>query len=291
MTSARWLGQLVRAAGGEAAEEHPVAVEAGAVEVEAVHPDPVAEQRAAALAAGRVDGEHGDPHLVVLVHPQSPDQLVGERALAAAAGAGDAEHGDAPAAAASADPGERGVVDRSGLDAGDHPGQRRAVTRQQLVGGRAAQRPQVVVAVADDGVDHPRQAHPLPVLGREDRDAGPAQPLDLVVHDHAAATADDLDVAGAAAAELLDEVLEVLDVAALVRRHRHALHVLLDRRLDDLGDRAVVAEVDHLAALGLEDPPHDVDRRVVPVEQARRGHQPDRVRGLVERRADHGHLN
>jgi hypothetical protein len=69
---AQVVGQLVGAAGGEAAEEHAVAVEAGALQVEAVHADPVAEQRAAAAAPGRVDGEHGDPQLVVLVDPQSP---------------------------------------------------------------------------------------------------------------------------------------------------------------------------------------------------------------------------
>jgi hypothetical protein len=71
-------------------------------------------------------------------------------------------------------------------------------------------------------------------------------------------------------------------VAALVRRDRDALDVLLDRRVDDLLDRAVVPEVDHLGPLGLEDPAHDVDGGVVAVEEARRGHQPDRVRGDVE---------
>ena len=79
-----------------------------------------------------------------------------------------------------------------------------------------------------------------------------------------------------------DEVLEVLDVPALVRRDRDALDVLLDRRVDDLLDRAVVPEVDHLGALRLQDPPHDVDRRVVAVEQARGGDQPDRVLRAVE---------
>ena len=38
-----------------------------------------------------------------------------------------------------------------------------------------------------------------------------------------------------------------------------------------------MAEVDHLGALGLEDPPHDVDRRVVAVEQAGGGDEPDGV--------------
>ena len=76
-----------------------------------------------------------------------------------------------------------------------------------------------------------------------------AQPRDLVGHDDAATAAEDLDVAGALLAQRLDEVLEVLDVAALVGRHGDALHVLLDRGVDDLLDRAVVTEVDDLGAL------------------------------------------
>ena len=40
---------------------------------------------------------------------------------------------------------------------------------------------------------------------------------------------------------------------------------------DDLLDRAIVSEMDDLGARRLEDPAHDVDRRVVPVEQTRRG--------------------
>ena len=69
---------------------------------------------------------------------------------------------------------------------------------------------------------------------------------------------------------------------ALVRADRDALHVLLHGRRDDVVDAAVVAEVDHLGALRLQDAPHDVDGRVVPVEQARRGDEPHRVHGLVE---------
>jgi hypothetical protein len=83
-------------------------------------------------------------------------------------------------------------------------------------------------------------------------------------------------------AEAVDEVLEVLDVPALVRRHRHGGGVLLDDGLDDLVDGAVVAEVDDLGALGLEDPPHDVDRRVVTVEQAGGGDHPHGVDRSME---------
>ena len=51
------------------------------------------EQRAAAAPPGRVDRQHRDAQLVLLVDAEPPDQLVGQRRLARAAGAGDAEHG------------------------------------------------------------------------------------------------------------------------------------------------------------------------------------------------------
>jgi len=95
------------------------------------------------------------------------------------------------------------------------------------------------------------------------------------------------ELTGAAFTQQLDQVAEVLDVPALVRADRDALDVLLDRGGDDLVDRAVVPQVDHLGALALQDPPHDVDRGVVPVEQGGRGHEPDRVRGHVQLRVGH----
>ena len=64
-----------------------------------------------------------------------------------------------------------------------------------------------------------------------------------------------------------------------------ALHVFLQRGGDDLLHRPVVTEVDHFGARGLQDAPHDVDRRVVAVEQARRGDEADLVLGLVDQLA------
>ena len=80
----------------------------------------------------------------------------------------------------------------------------------------------------------------------------------------------------------VDQVPEVLDVAALVGADGHPLDVLVDGGPDHLVDRAVVAEVDDLGPLGLEEAPHDVDGGVVAVEQAGRGHEPHRVGRTVE---------
>ena len=97
--------------------------------------------------------------------------------------------------------------------------------------------------------------------------------------DHSAAAAEDPDMAGAPLAEQLVEVGEELVVATLVRGDGNPLGVLLQDRVDDLVDRPIVAEVDDLGAFGLGDPPHDVDRRVVTVEQGGRGHDADLVAG------------
>ena len=144
------------------------------------------------------------------------------------------------------------------------------------------------VALGDDRVHHPRQPEPLAVLGREDAHAAFRERRDLVGHDHAAATAVDADVARALLGEPVGEVREVLDVAALVRRHRDRRGVFLHDRLHDVVDAAVVPEVDDLGALRLEDAPHDVDRGVVAVEEAGRGDDAHRVRGDVQLLLDHG---
>ena len=60
------------------------------------------------------------------------------------------------------------------------------------------------------------------------------------------------------------------ELGALVGADRDAVGVLLDGSPDDVLDAAVVAEMDHLGALRLDQAPHDVDRRVMAVEQGRR---------------------
>ena len=82
------------------------------------------------------------------------------------------------------------------LGAGDRPRDRDPVAADHVVRRDLPAVPEVEVEVGHDAVDHPRQPQPLAVLGREDGDAAVAQPVDLVVHDHAATAADHVHVAG-----------------------------------------------------------------------------------------------
>ena len=107
------------------------------------------------------------------------------------------------------------------------------------------------------------------------------QLLDLARHDHAAAAAIHLDVLAAVLAQQINDVFEELGVSPLVRGDGNGLGVFLQGGVDDLGGRAVVAKVHHLGAGGLQDAAHDVDRRVVAVEQGGGGDQADLVPGLV----------
>ncbi len=102
------------------------------------------------------------------------------------------------------------------------------------------------------------------------------QRTDFLRGDGAAAPAEHLDVAGSAFPQLVDHVAEVLVVPALVGRHRDGIGVFLDGRAHDVQYAAVVPQVDHLAALRLDQAAHDVDGGVVAVEQGRRRHEAQR---------------
>ena len=135
------------------------------------------------------------------------------------------------------------------------------------------------------------EAELLAVGGREDaRHAAPVELLDLLGHDHPAPPAVDAHVAAPPGAQAVEQVGEVLHVAALVGADGHGLNVFGHHGGGHLVDRTVVAEVDDLGPLTLEEPAHDVDGRVVAVEEGGRGHHPHRVHRAVERRRlIHGH--
>ncbi len=85
---------------------------------------------------------------------------------------------------------------------------------------------------------------------------------------------------GAPLSEQVDHVFEKLHVPALVARDGDALHVLLDGRLDDLVNGAIVAQMDDLGAAGLEQTPDQIDGGVVSVEKAGRRDKANAVLGL-----------
>jgi hypothetical protein len=136
------------------------------------------------------------------------------------------------------------------------------------------------VCPRDHVLDHRDQAHVHAVIRVVDAlDAVGLQLADFLRRDRAAAAAEHADMAGAALAQHVDHVLEVLDVSALVARQRDAVGVFLQRGTHDVLDRTVVAQVDDFRALRLDQPAHDVDRGVVAVEQAGGGDETQRRAG------------
>ena len=151
----------------------------------------------------------------------------------------------------------------------------------RLDGGRGVAR-QILIATHHHLADHPLQAHALAVFGAVD--AGHAivvQLADFGRHDHAATAAKHLHVRAAAAVQQIDHVLEILDMPTLVAADGDALRVFLQGGGHHLIDAAVVAKVNHLGAHALQDAPHDVDGRVVAVEQRGGGDEAHLVRGAV----------
>src|SRR5690606_37480673 len=133
------------------------------------------------------------------------------------------------------------------------------------------------VAFADEGVDHPGEAEALAVFGGGDGHPGFAEPGDLLGGADASPTAVHHDVLGVQFSEQFDQVFEVFDVSALVGADRDSLDVFFEGGVYDLTHRPVVSQVDDFGSLRLQDAAHDVDRRVVPVEQAGRGDEPHGV--------------
>jgi hypothetical protein len=63
-------------------------------------------------------------------------------------------------------------------------------------------------------------------------------------------------------------------MTALVGADRYAVCIFLDGSPHNVINTPIVTEVDDFHALGLDQPPHDVDCRVVAVEKRRSGYEP-----------------
>jgi hypothetical protein len=208
------------------------------------------------------------------------EQLVGQRRLAGAAGAGDAHHGRLALRArrrpALAQQRQLGLAEHAVFQRGQHAADRDLVVHRRRARHLAALRAGVAgrTSACHHVLDHLHQAHAHAVVRVVDAlHAVVLQLADLLGRDGAATAAEHADVAGAALAQHVDHVLEVLDVATLVTGERDRVGVLLQRGAHHVLDAPVVAEVDHFGALGLDEAAHDVDRGVMPVEQAGGGHE------------------
>ncbi len=135
-------------------------------------------------------------------------------------------------------------------------------------GPNAKRRPLRAPHARDHVLDHAVEPEATTVLRRVDLlDAVGLEFLELVRRDRAAAADDHADVAGAALAQHVHHVAEILVVAALVGTDGDAVCVFLDRGAHDVGDAAVVTEVHDFRTVRLQQATDDVDRSVVTVEQ------------------------
>ena len=266
-------------AGGHRTHEHPM-------RAQAVHADAVAEQGAAGAPPGRVDGEDGDPLARNGVRrglDEPVQQFVGDAALAGAACSGKPHdrHAGAGELPLLAQPAQFGFRHVAALDRRKEPGQvavALSVRPHPRPEARFGRGPPLGVRALHDVVDHRRQAHLQAVVGVVDPlDAVGLELRDLLRRDRAAAAAEHENVLPALLRQPVDHVAEELDVPALVGTDRDRVGVFLHGGADDLVDAAVVAQVDHLGAAVLDHPPHDVDRRVVTVEERGGGHEPQRT--------------
>lgn len=91
--------------------------------------------------------------------------------------------------------------------------------------------------------------------------------LDLPGEDRTATAAKQAYMAAAVLVQQVLHVFEEFQVAALVRGDGNALYVFFDSAFDDLGYRPVMPQVNDFRPLRLQDPPHDIDRRIVPVKK------------------------
>ncbi len=140
-----------------------------AVAIDGVHADAVAEERPTGASTRRIDGEHGDAELVLLVEAEPEHQLVGERGLARSPGPGDPEDGDRAGGRHGPHLGHQVLGQRAELDGGEHAGQAAGGPGREVVevgGGRGR-----AVVLGEDHVHHGREPQALSVGRGEDADA------------------------------------------------------------------------------------------------------------------------
>ena len=87
-------------------------------------------------------------------------------------------------------------------------------------------------------------------------------------------------MASTALAQHVHHVFEVFDVPALIGADGNRLRIFLQGGFYHFLNRAVVRQMNHLCARGLQHATHDVDRGVMAVKQTGCGDKPRILRGL-----------
>ncbi len=247
-----------------------------AVGAQGIHANAIAEKGAARAPARRIDREYGDAHLWIATQ-ETIEDFVGNAAFSRAAGTRDADYRHIarlylPFLAQCREP---GFVVETFLD-------RRNIGRyvQDVVGSRVrrwARCDTARLGTADQVPDHFNEPH-LHTVVRV------INTLDPVLHqfryfirrNRAAAATKNLDMRRPEFGQAIHHVLEKFHVAALVGTDCDAVGVFLDRRAHDIVHAAVMPEMDDLRSLRLDQAPHDVDRRVVAIEQGGGGNEAKR---------------
>jgi hypothetical protein len=73
--------------------------------------------------------------------------------------------------------------------------------------------------------------------------------------------------------ELIHHVPEILDMPALVGRDCNGISIFLNGCTNNIQYAAVVTQMDYFSALSLDQAPHDVDRRIMAIEQRGSGNE------------------
>ena len=111
------------------------------------------------------------------------------------------------------------------------------------------------------------------------------QRLDFVRRNGATAAAEDSNVARTKISQLVNHVAKKFVVPALVGTDRDAVRVLLDSGPYDIFDAAVMAEMNNLGTLRLDQAPHYVNSSIMAVEKRCRSNKSQRPNARLARDA------
>ena len=93
------------------------------------------------------------------------------------------------------------------------------------------------------------------------------QVTNLRGRDGASATTEDSDIFPSCSIEQLSNIGEIFHVAALIGCEGNRMCVLFDSRLHHIECASIMTEMNHFTTCSLNQTPHDIDGRIVTIEQ------------------------